>query len=183
MRDFLATNLPAWLDALRAEWNLTAAQLPNPVQYSRNPVRAIDKWPVISLNAVAAPGARRSQVLENDQIEYTTRYGLQVYVWVRAQEWDNAIDQRDDLTTATTSLILANPTFNLPDEQFLLVEENRNAITESYSDITPTKQGDRFICGALIAFAVDVREVLSGALAGTVESTRVIAAPLQHPAL
>lgn len=179
---FLRTQMPAHLARLRTEWGV---ELPDFVDFEHNPLKALDRWPILAVSAMGLTGMSRtgyaSQQPGVPEVQYDARYDLRVFLWVREKEWDRVIDVRDDLTAAVRTLILDRPTLGDAEETYLIEE---NTVVEDYSDVAAVK-GDRFVAGSFIGFEMRVTEGIGRPLGATVQTVRgnVTVHPPTHPAL
>lgn len=178
MTQFFKDHFPGYLVGLRADWSLTAKDLPDPVLYLPREPRRLDRWPLLATTAVN-DSMRRVELTDENGILYDTTYSLRTFVWVNESGWDRAIDVRDDLTTALETLILDCQTLRRDPIDVVVREES--LLTE-YADVTPVK-GDRFVTGAYVAYDLVVAETVARTASGTVELAMVQAGVLPHPAL
>lgn len=179
---FLRAELPPYLVSVRLDWDLTADELPDPVDYlAREPAGTLDRYPLVAVTGMRAPRYRRLETI-GDASLFEVTYALRVFVWVLATGFEETIDRRDDLTQAVVNLLLDAQVF-APDQN-ARIEETTLAV--DYSDVTAGK-GDRFLAGAYLAFELRVEETLqrSDRVRGTVSVVAVdgeVFGP-EHPAL
>lgn len=175
--DFLEAELPVYLATLRAEWDLSESDIPDPVAYYPHEPVKLDRWPMIATSAV-----RMGRLIATEQTElgavYTMRYSIRTFVWVRQEGFASVVQTRDGLSCAVRIALLDKPWLNVSDQR-ALVEET--TLTEEYSDVTAVK-GDRYVAGSYLGFDLLVEEELDRATRGTVNSTQVEVVPA-HPAL
>lgn len=165
--------------AFRTEFGLLEADLVPPSRYKANPTQALDEWPLVAVDVVRAARVRRREHTLPDTVVYDVTYTTRVYVWVNENEWDRALEARDDLTGALRRLLLDRQTLKVPGDIARVLEET---LIEEYSDVTAVK-GGRYVAGAYVAFDLELEETLTRAPSGTVARVVVQHGALPHPAL
>lgn len=182
---FLRTALPAHLAAFREELGLSARELPTPptaAHYHAGTLRALDRWPMI---AVSVAGATLTRVgVDTDatgtSVEYATAYSTSVFAWVRAEGWEVAELQRDNLGVALRRLLLDRPHLDVEPLGVALLDDT--TLVEDYSENTAV-HGERVVSGVSLTFDLNVVELVTRDVRGIVDTTRVLGSVLPHPAL
>lgn len=170
VRDFLRELLPPHLEACRAAWGRSEAELPLPVSEPDDPRKdayfavepaAIDRWPMIAVTT--GRYTQRGQVdfsIDGDP-QYDGTYPVRVYSWVRAAGFEACQRMRDDFGTALRVAFMAHTRLAVPSGQFTVIP---SSVVIDFSDITPVR-GDRFVAGSYVGFDLRVLETLTDRLA------------------
>lgn len=189
---FLQAQLPAHLAALRTEWGVDIADLPDFIDHHHNQPLALDQYPVLAISATGLTAMDHVEYQPGNngitELRFWSRYDLRVFTWVKEEGWDRVIDVRDDLTAAVRTLLVDRPTLGSATETYLV---NLDTIAEEYSEVQKVK-GERYVAGSIIGFELRVAEAVGRTASGTVQTVRVDESALQpqgvtngvlHPAL
>ena len=149
-------HFPALLADLRVEWGLDEADLPDPAKYVPRAADAIDVFPLFSVSTGVESTTRR---VEHDEAggKFRTTYPMEVYLWTITSGVGAAEDMRDRMAAAVKVFLLRDQTFGGADMSL-----DEDTFTQSYSDISKARSGDRFVAGSQTAFDLIVFEGLEG---------------------
>lgn len=184
---YLQVAVPRLLIHARAQWNLSAADLPTPVAYDAYEPTSLDRYPLIGVVVNRTRGWTRVDYDEVAGENYRPRYFVRIYTWVRTPmdsngfpvqpDYDKTLKCRDDLGAVVRACLLDSLSlrtdFTKP-EVFLLDE---GTLTEDYSAAAKVG-GDRWVAGVVHDFELQVDEGLFRLGIGSADSIEQGVQPL-----
>jgi hypothetical protein len=167
IQGFLADAIPAAVDVMREQYELTEYQLPYPARYDTVDLTVVgnDEFPTIGAVVLSGRDFVRTDIGEEAEQEYMPTYPTRIMVVARTpldenEEWeepvkDSAIRLTQDLAQLMLNCILQTPSFGAPEA----VRMNEESVSIDYMDaIMPNTQSKRFAAMASIACDIQFRE-------------------------
>lgn len=162
---YLAGDLPSRLISFRNWWNLDDDRLPGPDKFIAHEPIVLDHWPTIITLVDSTLSVARDDFDDYGDPVYEVTYAMRTYVWVRSVDLQRVTDMRDDLTTVIRDALLDHPSLReVPRYEHCYPNVVEESLREEFSDITHIK-GERFLCGAYLAYNLKVRETVTRDLA------------------
>lgn len=170
--DLLIADLPLRIDAMTELWVLDERSIPEPgkVTSGEAPDGALDHQADTWIEVITPrlmPRTRTVGMTSDGQMINRYRYSARVYIWVKAERWEDALDKRDRLATASRDSLLTYPTLAVPpavgDTGFLV---HNNTLSEEFAE--PVRIGGRsggsprVRAAALLAYEIE-HEYATGA--------------------
>lgn len=182
---YLSVVVPDVVAQAREQWDLDEFTLPVPVAYDAYEPYALDRWPLLGVNAASAGKFDRIGYDDGASPHYLTQYRVRVFTWVRTPrdeeghplepEYSESIRLRDDLGACVRASLLRSGCLGRPD----VVMFDESSLTEEYSDTTGVK-GDRFVSGVVHAFSIRFDESVPLPPIGTAQTLTPTVDPLPH---
>jgi hypothetical protein len=164
---YLEKDLPKRLVDYRNGWNLDDESLPEPLLYLPYEPVALDTWPTVITVALSSSDYTRVDYAESWDPMYRVVYAMRTYVWVRDDDAELATEMRDNLCTVMRTALLDHQCLQTAANVRKEVLIDESSMREEYSDLTLLK-GDRVMCGAYIAYNLNLNEVVARATVGAV---------------
>lgn len=165
VKEYLAGDLPTRLIGYRNWWNLDDIRLPNPDKYIAHEPIVLDHWPTIITLVDSTLSMVRDNYDDYSDPVYEVTYAMRTYIWARSEGLQRVTDIRDDLTTVIRDALLDHPSLReVPRYEHCYPNVVEESMREEFSDITHVK-GERFLCGAYLAYNLRVRETITRELA------------------
>lgn len=168
----LAVEMPYLIGIAREQWDTPDHLLPLPKVYdSYDPLKVDNgQFPSVGSHPVRTPRVTRLDYSDLMEEEYSVRYTMRVFVWVRTPyddvtkqwvtpEYDSCLKVRDDLGAILRASLMRWPSLGTAgaDRPSLKVEET--SLSEEYFDAIPSgSQNDRWMAGMSITVDIDSTE-------------------------
>lgn len=167
--DFLREWVPRHAAAAETAWGLEPGAIGVPVSAPDDPradaympreLRAIDRWPVISVTSGRFRQTETDRDLDSADVILTGVYPIRVFSWVKDEGFDATADLRDNLATVIRVAVLSHLHLDSPGDSLLVVP---STVVVDQSTVEAVK-GDRFVAGSFVAFDVQATETLTDRL-------------------
>jgi hypothetical protein len=170
--NLLVADLPLRTEAMTQSWELDARDVPTPGMVTSGEAadNALDHRAETWIEVITPrlmPRTRTVGITVDGQLIHRYRYSARVYIWVMADRWQDALDRRDRLATASRDSLLTYPTLAIPptvgDTGFLV---HTNTLSEEFAE--PVRIGNRgggsprVRAAALLAYEIE-HEYATGA--------------------
>ena len=180
VNDYLAHDLPTRLVTYRNYWEVDEDSLPEPLLYLTYEPVALDHWPTLITVAISMPDLTRDDYDQNLNPQYSVRYTMRTYVWVKADGSEQCTEMRDNLTTVVRSALLDHPSLRTYNNSSCDVLIEESSIREEYSDLTLIK-GERVMAGAYIGYDINAdEEILRSPIADSINQIQIETEILAH---
>jgi hypothetical protein len=162
----LTFELPRKVLLLRQAWNVDENYLPDVQQVVSGEVADGTLTTIASTWVIVVTPKQRSQVRVDIDAAgrpvYMTRYGAQIFVWVKATRWDYVLGARDDTTDAVRRCLIEWPNLTpgqRGDSGYRIYE---NTLSVEYGiPVRMANAGGRLWCGSVLSLDIDVEETLA----------------------
>jgi len=159
VNNYLKSDIPNRLIRYRNGWNLSDAELPNPLEYLTYEPLVLDSWPTIITVAISTKSFSRNDYSPSYDPMYKVTYVMRTYIWVKTEGSMETTDMRDRLTTVVRSALLDYPCLRREGEaNDAVIDEGTFA--EEFSDLTLLK-GDRVLAGAFLSYELSIDETIA----------------------
>ena len=159
VNNYLKSDIPNRLIRYRNGWNLSDAELPNPLEYLTYEPLVLDSWPTIITVAISTKSFSRNDYSPSYDPMYKVTYVMRTYIWVKTEGSMETTDMRDRLTTVVRSALLDYPCLRREGEaNDAIIDEGTFA--EEFSDLTLLK-GDRVLAGAFLSYELSIDETIA----------------------
>jgi hypothetical protein len=180
VNDYLAHDLPTRLVTYRNYWEVDEDSLPEPLLYLTYEPVALDHWPTLITVAISMPDLTRDDYDQNLNPQYSVRYTMRTYVWVKADGSEQCTEMRDNLTTVVRSALLDHPSLRTYNNSSCDVLIEESSIREEYSDLTLIK-GERVMAGAYIGYDINAdEEILRSPITDSINQIQIETEILAH---
>jgi hypothetical protein len=164
----------------RNYWEVDEDSLPEPLLYLTYEPVALDHWPTLITVAISMPDLTRDDYDQNLNPQYSVRYTMRTYVWVKADGSEQCTEMRDNLTTVVRSALLDHPSLRTYNNSSCDVLIEESSIREEYSDLTLIK-GERVMAGAYIGYDINAdEEILRSTIADSITEVEIETEVLAH---
>jgi hypothetical protein len=176
---FLEAQLPLYLAAARAQWNLEDHRLPTPLKYdSYDPMSSKD-FPVVGMYVNRTGNWRRVGINPYAEEQYTGVYAVRLFIWCRTPrqedekwvepEYDEALRVRDDELALLRTCLMRNP--SLGSNGACRMEEG--SLSEDYLEPILGSGGSHWLAGGILSFDVVFNEANYSPTINTAEDIQV----------
>lgn len=178
VNEYLQGDLPSRLLAYRNGWNLDDIALPEPVAYLPYEPLTMDEWPLVYTIVVSTNSMVKTDYTDGWDPMYRVQYSVRTYVWCSSDgaEDDEDADpseiaslMRNRLTTVVRAALMDHQCLQAAGNTRMDVLVDESSIREEFSDLTLLK-GDRVLCGAYVAYNINLNEVVARPTVGTVDT-------------
>lgn len=182
VNDYLKRDLPARLLVYRNGWDLDDITLPEPKKYLNYEPATMDSedWPLVYTVVISTNELVRTDYTDGWDPMYRVSYSCRTYIWCSSDGaedsdddglWDPsevATTMRNRLVTIIRSAVLDHQCLQAAGNTRMDVLVDETSIREEFSDVSLLK-GQRVLCGAYLAYTINLNEVVARATIGEVE--------------
>jgi hypothetical protein len=173
---YFKDDLPSRIIKFRNHWNLSAEELPLPLNYeiwAPNSLEFMDGLPSLYTIILSTRSMVREGYTTTLDPIYNVTYVTRTYVWVKNDNRDLTIQARDGLMTVMRTAMLDRQCLrkwnDQQDHQRTAVMFDEGTLNEEFSDLTPQK-GQRSAAGGYLEYNMTVQEIVSRDFIGTVDN-------------